>query len=111
MLGALFCEQRLLPSREEGYIAMFDKACATVDSGATSTAISEARDMRQNLLKKVTKIPQNESILIANDDALEIVKIGEWDMCMPGFELIAEDGVEPSPERDLCCSAHWACRA
>ena len=22
-----------------------------------------------------------------------------------------EDGVEPSPERDLCCSAHWACRA
>ena len=46
--------EKLLPCREEGFISSIGGLRCTVDRGATSTAISHTRQMKQGLLFKTT---------------------------------------------------------
>jgi hypothetical protein len=86
--------ESLQPGREMGLISLNggDGLFITVDSGATSTAIPE---QRIGMLKKITNHNPNQKIWIANDKALEIVKVGEMDAVTNGYVLIPETGVQP----------------
>ena len=64
---------------------------ATIDSGATSTAISSKR---QSILTKITDDCPNQQIKIADDKYLEVVKIGEADFAVAGHP---ESAVSPEP--------------
>ena len=83
--------EQLLPASEVGHIAV-SSSHATIDSGATSTAIPESRG---HLLKKVTDHNPGRKIWIADDKGLEILKIGEMDQVAVGFRLTRQEGVEP----------------
>ena len=86
--------ESLQPGREMGLISLdgSDGLFITIDSGATSTAIPE---QRVGMLKKITDHNPNQKIWIANDKALDIVKVGEMDTVTDGYELIPEPGVQP----------------
>ena len=65
---------------------------ATIDSGATSTAIPARWEC---LLKKVTNANPNQQIKIADDRYLEINRIGEADFPAQGFPVCK---VRPDPQ-------------
>ena len=93
--------EHLLPGKEEGCIVA-SGLLGTVDSGATSTAISE---YRQDLLTEVTNDSPNQKIWIADDNGLEIVKIGEMDLKTSGYKLIRQPGVSPKGWTEEPCKA------
>ena len=95
--------ERAPRGREEGFLTTLNHMYATVDSGATSTAISYGREQKEKLLKEVTSEPSNENIYIADDRPLPIKKIGKWDIPTSGYELIVEEGVPPSQWKQVPC--------
>ena len=77
---------------------------ATIDSGATSTAISLTRQQAEGLLYEVLEEPVDKNIYIADDKPLRIAMIGK--MKVPttgGYELIPEEGVEPRDWKKVPC--------
>ena len=82
--------ESLLPGREQGQISMSKGLLATVDSGATSTAIPKSR---ASMLKEITDASPNQKIWIANDKGLDIISIGVTDIEAPGYRLTPQAGV------------------
>ena len=77
---------------------------ATIDSGATSTAISLTRQQAEGLLYEVLEEPVDKNIYIADDKPLRIAMIGK--MKVPttgGYELIPEEGVQPCDWKKVPC--------
>ena len=54
--------ERAPRGREEGYLTTLNQMYATVDSGATSTAISYRREQKEKLLKEVTSEKRRTSV-------------------------------------------------
>jgi hypothetical protein len=95
--------ERLLPGREEGRIALGGSGLyATVDSGATSTAIPESRI---GMVKRIIDESPNRKIWIADDKALDIVKVAEMDIEVPAFKLEPKEGVPPRSWNQTACTA------
>ena len=80
----------LLPGREQGQISMSKGLLATIDSGATSTAIPKSR---ASMLKEITDASPDQKIWIANDKGLDIISIGVMDIEAPGYRLTPQPGV------------------
>ena len=84
------------PGREEGFLMAFQGGIAcTVDSGATSTAISLARQQKESLIEEVTNADPRQKIYIADDRGLDIAMIGKMTFPCEGYELFASPGVTP----------------
>ena len=74
-------------------------------SGATSTAVPLSRQLKEDLLSKITvHNTKGLKIWIADDSGLSVPMIGSMELPMDGYELLPQEGVSPRDWIQVPCT-------